>query len=40
MIKVYTLNGECVAVMSDLKSSTYTLRPGIYIANGRKFVVR
>ena len=40
MIKVYTLNGECVAVMSDLKSSTYTLRPGIYIANGKKFVVR
>ena len=40
MVKVYTLNGECVAVMSDLKSSTYTLRPGIYIANGNKFVVR
>ena len=40
MVKVYTLNGECVAVMSDLKSSTYTLRPGIYIANGKKFVVR
>ena len=40
MIKVYTLNGECVGVMSNLKSSTYTLRPGIYIANGKKFVVR
>ena len=40
MIKVYTLNGECVGVMSDLNSATYTLRPGIYIANGRKFVVR
>ena len=40
MIKVYTLNGECVGVMSNLNSATYTLRPGIYIANGRKFVVR
>lgn len=40
MIKVYTLNGECVGVMSDLNSATYTLRPGIYVANGRKFVVR
>ena len=40
MIKVYTLNGECVGVMTDLNSATYTLRPGIYIANGRKFVVR
>ena len=40
MIKVYTLNGECVAVMPDLNAATYTLRPGIYVANGRKFVVR
>ena len=40
MVKVYTLNGECVAVMSDLNSATYTLRPGIYVANGRKFVIR
>ena len=40
MVKVYTLNGEFVAVLSDLNSATYTLRPGIYIANGRKFVVR
>ena len=40
MVKVYTLNGECVAVLSDLNSATYTLRPGIYVANGRKFVIR
>ena len=40
MIKVYTLNGNCVAVMPDLNAATYTLRPGIYVANGRKFVVR
>ena len=40
MIKVYTLNGECVGVMANLNSATYTLRPDIYIANGRKFVVR
>ena len=40
MVKVYTLNGECVGVMSNLNSATYTLRPGIYIANGKKFVVR
>ena len=40
MIKVYTLNGDCVAVMPDLNAATYTLRPGIYVANGRKFVVR
>ena len=40
MVKVYTLTGECVAVLSDLNSATYTLRPGIYVANGRKFVIR
>ena len=40
MIKVYTLNGNCVAVMPDLNAATYTLRPGVYVANGRKFVVR
>lgn len=40
MIKVYTLNGNCVAVMPDLNAATYTLRPGIYVANGRTFVVR
>ena len=40
MIKVYTLNGNCVAVMPDLNAATYTLRPGIYVANGRKLVVR
>ena len=40
MIKVYTLNGNCVAVMPDLNAATYTLRPGIYVSNGRKFVVR
>ena len=40
MVKVYTLNVECVAVLSDLNSATYTLRPGIYVANGRNFVIR
>lgn len=40
MVKIYNLNGNCVAVVSDVNAAAYTLRPGIYVANGRKFVVR
>lgn len=39
-VKVYTLSGDCVAEVADLHSASFILRPGIYVAGGRKFVVR
>ena len=39
-VRVYSLSGECVAVMPDIRAAAYVLRPGVYVAGGRKFVVR
>ena len=38
--RIYNLRGECVAVVGKLSDAEYTLRSGIYICNGKKFVIR
>ena len=38
--RIYNLRGECVAVVGSLNDAEYTLRSGIYVCNGKKFVVR
>ena len=40
VVNIYNLNGVCVAKMAKLSSARYTLQPGVYIVNGRKFYVR
>lgn len=38
--RIYNLRGECVAVVGKLSDAEYTLRSGIYVCNGKKFVIR
>lgn len=38
--RIYNLRGECVAVVGKLSDAEYTLRSGIYICNGKKFVIK
>lgn len=38
--RIYNLRGECVAVVGKLSDAEYTLKSGIYICNGKKFVIR
>ena len=40
VVNIYNTNGVCVAKMAKLSSARYTLQPGVYIVNGRKFYVR
>lgn len=37
---VYNMQGEKVAEVNSLADVQYVLRPGVYIANGRKFIIR
>ena len=39
-IKVYTISGVCAATIHNLSEMEYTLRPGIYIINGKKYTVK
>jgi len=39
-ITVYTLNGAAAATVSSMEQLTYTLRRGVYIINGKKFVLK
>src|SRR5574344_714953 len=39
-IKVYTINGVFAATIHSLSELEYTLRPGIYIINGKKYIIK
>ena len=39
-ITVYTLNGAAAATVSSMEQLTYTLRRGVYIINGKKYVLK
>lgn len=39
-IVIYSISGERVATVSDIREAEYLLRSGIYVINGRKFIVR
>ena len=39
-VKIYTLSGVKVAEVSNVQDAEYILAPGVYICNGRKFVIK
>ena len=39
-VKIYTLSGVKVAEVSNVQDAEYILAPGMYICNGKKFVIK
>ena len=39
-VKIYTLTGVKVAEVSNVQDAEYILAPGVYICNGKKFVIK
>ena len=39
-VKIYTLSGVKVAEVSNVQDAEYILAPGVYICNGKKFVIK
>ena len=39
-VKIYTLSGVKVAEVSNAQDAEYILAPGVYICNGKKFVIK
>ena len=39
-VKIYTLTGVKVAEVSNVQDAEYILAPGMYICNGKKFVIK
>ena len=39
-VKIYTISGVKVAEVSNVQDAEYILAPGVYICNGKKFVIK
>ena len=39
-LKIYSINGVKVAEVNKVSDAEYVLAPGMYICNGKKFVIK
>lgn len=39
-VKIYNLNGVKVAEVAHIEDAEYILAPGVYVAGGKKFVIK